>query len=102
MEDDALNVLANEREANFDIVEEQRIASERKARRLRARTTWDERRSYVSRPSLVIWKSSQGIRAATKEPLWQRNRLLFAQTGGRRKRADDAELGLSGQNDRFG
>ena len=59
MEDDALNVLPNEGESHFDIVKEKRIASQWKAGWLRSWTTWDQRRSHVSRPSLVVGKRAQ-------------------------------------------
>src|SRR5262245_52770791 len=99
MKEDALNVVADERKSQLDIVKEERVSPERKTGRLRCRATWCQRSSGVARSGLVKGESAERVGAASEEALRQRNRFLLGKPGGRRKRSDDAELRLAGQSE---
>ena len=99
MEKDALDVLPDEGKSHLDIVKEERVSTEWKARGRRGWTARYHWRSNVSRPGLVVRKRAQRIGAASEKSFWQRNRFLIAESRRRGKRADDTELGLPGQGD---
>ena len=100
VKEDALMFSPISGKAQFDIIEEQRIAAERKSGGWRRGAAGHQRRTDIARAGLVERESAKGIRAAPEEALRQRNRLLARDASGRRKRSDHAELRLPRQNDR--
>src|SRR5581483_5722044 len=98
VEDHTLDVLAFKREPQFDVVNEQRITAERESGRLRGRAARHKRGADVARAGLIEGEGAQGVRASRIEPLGKRHRFLGVYTRGRGEGFDNAELGLTRQN----
>src|SRR5262249_23965414 len=94
VEDDAADVRADEQEAELEIVEEQRVAAERKAAGRGGGSACDERRTDIARAGLIEGDGAKRIGAAAEESRGQRDGLR-AESCGRGERRDHADLGLA-------
>src|SRR5689334_1308998 len=88
---DSADVLADQREAQLDIVKQQRVSAQWKAGGGRLGHAWTGGNSDIARPGLVFGESAVGLAAASVESLGQRDRVGRRKAGGNAKREDHAE-----------
>src|SRR5579883_790485 len=98
MKHHALQVFAQQRKPQLHIIDEKRVAAERKSRGWRRSASGNQRSSDVARSGLVVPESAQRIGSAAEEPLRQWNGFLRGNPGWRRKRLNDSELSLARQH----
>ena len=76
VEKHAVDVGADKRETQLDVVVEQRVPTQRESGRLRCGTAGDQGGSRIPWPGLVEREGAQGVGATAKEPLGERNGFL--------------------------
>src|SRR5579872_129198 len=98
----ALYVVADERKAHLDVIDEQSISAQREAGGRAGHAAGNKRGPKVERPRLVVRECAQGVRASRKEPLRQGNGFSGTNPRGSRIGLYQAELCLPGEDQVFG
>src|SRR5665213_2828324 len=101
VEQNALDILSDEGEAQLDVIDEESVATQRKSGRRRRRAAWNQRRADVAGAGLIERVCAQRIRAPGVETLRQRDRFLSVDARRRVERHDQSELSLPREHQIF-